>query len=65
MSSKPIESSVGFSSPLVGADGVYRGDIVRLYLEVGDASTGNQLLEMPYSPANVSVEGSTATAVQG
>jgi hypothetical protein len=43
-------------SPLVGADGVYRGDVVRLYLEVGDSSTGDRLINMPYDPATARYE---------
>lgn len=36
-------------SPLLGPGGVYPGDRLRLYLRVGSASTGADLLEVPYN----------------
>ncbi len=43
-------------TPLLGTDGAYRGDVVRLYLEVGGAGTGDRLIDMPYNPATARYE---------
>ena len=42
-------------SPLLGEDGVYRADTVKLYLRVG-ASTAPQLLTVPYDPLTARYE---------
>lgn len=44
-----IAFTPGPGSPLVGADGIYRGESVKLFLKV--ASTGSALLTVPYDPA--------------
>jgi mannose-6-phosphate isomerase-like protein (cupin superfamily) len=41
----------GAGSPLLGADGIYRGGSVKLFLKIGNASTGSSLLTVPYDPA--------------
>ncbi|MFA9352862.1 hypothetical protein, partial [Escherichia coli] len=36
-------------SPLVGPDGVFPGDSIRLYLKVGQDETGSNYLVVPYN----------------
>lgn len=44
------------SSPLLGADGVYRGARLDLFLRIGDANTGDALLPMTYNPRTARFE---------
>ena len=41
----------GPGSPLLGGNGVYPGQSLRLCLAVGEASTGDGFLDVPYNPA--------------
>jgi hypothetical protein len=39
-------------SPLLGLGGAFPGDVLKLFLRVGDATTGGDLLTVPYNPAS-------------
>jgi hypothetical protein len=42
----------GADSPLLGPGGVFPGERILLYLRVGNASTGSDLIEVPYNPVS-------------